>query len=138
MKIKVNTPDKSMNLLLNGGSTTDTSKRYIGTTTANYDQFIKYLSDFYVENNALYFGGNKVITETGAVVNDYLGIKNTDGTIDQIKHINNNFQITSASGQSLLNIDEQLETVTMFNEKVMRGNDFELNELGTTLTIYLD
>jgi hypothetical protein len=92
----------------------------------------------YINNNELYSNNKKVVTETGAVVNEYLGIKNTDGTIDQIKHINNNFQITSASGQSLLNIDEQLETVTMFNEKVMRGNDFELNELGTTLTIYLD
>lgn len=60
------------------------------------------------------------------IFDNFIGIRNTtDSKIDQIKHINNNFQITSSDGKSLLNIDEQLETITAFNKKLLNEDDLD-------------
>ena len=53
------------------------------------------------------------------VFDNFIGIRNTsDSKIDQIKHMNNNFQITSNDGESLLNIDEQLKTMSSFGKRI--------------------
>lgn len=63
------------------------------------------------------------------IFDNLIGIRNTaDSKIDQIKHINNNFQITSSDGKSLLNIDEQLETISSFNKNILTSDDLEILE----------
>ena len=53
------------------------------------------------------------------VFDNFIGIRNTtDSKIDQIKHINNNFQIASNDGKSLLKIDEILEKIYSFNKEL--------------------
>lgn len=80
---------------------------------------------------------DSVQTITGVkTFTEQVGIANANETIDYIKHINNNFLISTSEGTNLLNIDEQLNTVDMMGEKVMRASDFVIE--GTTLTINLD
>lgn len=63
------------------------------------------------------------------VFDNFIGIRNTtDSKIDQIKHINNNFQITSSDGKSLLNIDEQLEKISSFNKNILTSDDLKMLE----------
>lgn len=58
------------------------------------------------------------------IFDNFIGIRNTtDSKIDQIKHINNNFQITSNDGKSLLNIDEVLEKIYSFNKRLLTEDD---------------
>lgn len=67
------------------------------------------------------------------VFDNFIGIRNTsDLKIDQIKHMNNNFQITSNDGESLLNIDEQLKTISSFGKKLAY-----LNEIFPVGSVYL-
>lgn len=70
------------------------------------------LSDLVDLSNTQTITGLKIFTDT-------IGLANTsEGTVDQIKHINNNFLITSGTGQNLLNIDEGLETISAFNRQL--------------------
>lgn len=63
------------------------------------------------------------------IFDNFIGIRNTsDLKIDQIKHINNNFQITSNDGKSLLNIDEQLEKIYSFNKELSFTDASNLTE----------
>lgn len=67
------------------------------------------------------------------IFDNFIGIRNTaDSKIDQIKHINNNFQITSSDGKSLLNIDEQLEKIYSFNKEI----PFSFEKLNALKLIY--
>lgn len=60
--------------------------------------------------------GNKTFMET-------VGIANEDGTVDYLKHINNNFLISSSEGVNLLNIDEGLKKVYVFNKELAFKDD---------------
>ena len=61
---------------------------------------------------------DQIITGT-KVFDEVIGLRNvSEGTVDQIKHINSNFLITSGTGENLLNIDEGLETISAFNRQL--------------------
>ena len=63
------------------------------------------------------------------VFDNFIGIRNTsDSKIDQIKHNNNNFQITSNDGKSLLNIDEIHEKIYSFNKELSFTDASNLTE----------
>lgn len=58
------------------------------------------------------------------VFKDEIAILNSgNNTIDRIKHINNNFLISSSDGTSLLNIDAQLGTISVFNKQLAFKDD---------------
>lgn len=53
------------------------------------------------------------------VFNEQFGIRNkSNGEINLIKHINNNFLITENNGTNILNIDEQLKSMYLYNKKI--------------------
>lgn len=53
------------------------------------------------------------------IFEDQIGIINSsDGDINLIKHINNNFLITENNGTNILNIDEQLQAMYLYNKKI--------------------
>ena len=53
------------------------------------------------------------------IFKDRIGIINSsDGDINLIKHINNNFLITENNGTNILNIDEQLKSMYLYNKKI--------------------
>ena len=63
------------------------------------------------------------------VFDNFIGIRNTtDSKIDQIKHINNNFQIISNDEKSLLNIDEELEKIYSFSKELAFTDASNLSE----------
>lgn len=70
------------------------------------------------------------------VFDNFIGIRNTsDSKIDQIKHMNNNFQITSNDGESLLNIDEQLKTMSSFGKRIAYVDDiYPINSIYISLS----
>lgn len=65
------------------------------------------------------------------IFDNFIGIRNTsDLKIDQIKHINNNFLITSNDGENLLNIDDQLKTISSFGKRIAYLDDiYPVNSL---------
>ena len=63
-----------------------------------------------------------------------VGFKNEDGTIDYIKHINNNLLITTSAGANLLNIDEGLSRVYFFNKEIAFKEDIGESS-GTTVKV---
>ena len=72
---------------------------------------------------------------TGPIVFvESVGIKNEDGTIDYIKHINNNLLITTSTGTNLLNIDEGLSRVYFFNKEIAFKEDIAESS-GTTVRV---
>lgn len=53
------------------------------------------------------------------IFKDQIGILNSsDGDINLIKHINNNFLITENNGNYILDIDEQLKSMYLYNKKI--------------------
>ena len=54
--------------------------------------------------------GTKVFTEQIGILNG------NEGEINYIKHINNNFLISSSDGENIINIDEQLKTFNFYNK----------------------
>ena len=53
------------------------------------------------------------------IFEDQIGIINSsDGDTNLIKHINNNFLITENNGINILNIDEQLQAMYLYNKKI--------------------
>jgi hypothetical protein len=89
-----------------------------------------HLTDIY--NNTVDLSSPQTITGT-KVFTEVIGLANTsEGTIDQIKHINNNFLITSGTGENLLNIDEGLETISAFNRELAFKD--EIGEIGDYVT----
>lgn len=72
---------------------------------------------------------------TGPIVFvESVGIKNEDGTIDYVKHINNNLLITTSAGANLLNIDEGLSKVYFFNKEIAFKEDIAEGS-GTTVKV---
>lgn len=55
--------------------------------------------------------GIKIFTET-------IGLLNADGTLDRIRHINNNFLIVDQNGTALLDIDEGFRTIKSFGKEL--------------------
>lgn len=69
--------------------------------------------------------GIKVFTET-------IGLLNTDGTMDRIRHINNNFLIVDQNGAALLDIDEGFQTISSFGKKLAFEEDIpEIQDVPT-------
>ena len=70
------------------------------------------------------------------VFDNFIGIRNTsDSKIDQIKHMNNNFQIISNDGESLLNIDKQLKTISSFGKRIAYIDDiYPINSIYISLS----
>lgn len=87
--------------------------------TSKTELINKHLTDIYSElDNTVDLDSSQLITGT-KVFTEVIGLANTsEGTVDQIKHINSNFLITSGTGQNLLNIDEGLETISAFNREL--------------------
>ena len=85
-----------------------------------------HLNDIYNElEDTVTLDGDQVISGTKTFTN-VIGLLNEDaGQVDQIKHINNNFLITSGTGENLLNIDEGLETVSAFNRQLAFEDEIE-------------
>ena len=65
---------------------------------------------------------------------EQIGLKNVNGDVDYIKHINNNFLISGAKGTSLLNIDEGLTKIYAFNKELAFLSDLDANYLSFTNT----
>lgn len=70
------------------------------------------LTDYVTLDTIQTVSGIKTFTEQIGLLNA------AEGEADFIKHINNNFLITSHDGKSLLNIDEQLEKIYSFNKEL--------------------
>lgn len=85
-----------------------------------------HLNDIYSElDNKVDLDSSQLITGT-KIFTEVIGLANTsEGTIDQIKHINSNFLITSGTGQNLLNIDEGLETISAFNRELAYEDEIQ-------------
>lgn len=85
-----------------------------------------HLNDIYSElEETVTTDTDQVITGTKTFTN-VIGLLNEDaGQVDQIKHINNNFLITSGTGTNLLNIDEGLETISSFNRQLAFEDEIE-------------
>jgi hypothetical protein len=58
--------------------------------------------------------GTKVFTEQIGILNG------PEGEINYIKHINNNFLISSSDGENIINIDEQLKTFNFYNKPLAK------------------
>lgn len=88
-------------------------------TTSTTKSINGHLNDIYADlENTVDLNSSQLITGT-KVFTEVIGLANTsEGTVDQIKHINSNFLITSGTGQNLLNIDEGLETISAFNRQL--------------------
>ena len=88
-------------------------------STSKTELINTHLTDIYHElDNKVDITSTQTITGT-KIFTEVIGLANTsEGTVDQIKHINNNFLITSGTGDNLLNIDEGLETVSAFNRQL--------------------
>lgn len=66
---------------------------------------------------------------------EMVGIANVDGTTDYLKHINNNFLISTSTGTNLLNIDEGLNKIYAFNKELAFKDDLIDAGGGTTVTV---
>ena len=85
-----------------------------------------HLNDIYSElEDTVTTDTDQVITGAKTFTN-VIGLLNEDaGQVDQIKHINNNFLITSGTGTNLLNIDEGLDTISAFNRQLAFEDEIE-------------
>lgn len=105
------------------GEVTLTGENINATATRNTTSVTKkitgHLNDIYSElEETVTTDTDQIITGTKTFTN-VIGLLNEDaGQVDQIKHINNNFLITSGTGKNLLNIDEGLETISAFNKQL--------------------
>ena len=72
--------------------------------------------------------GQKTFMET-------VGIANEDGSVDYLKHINNNFLLSTSRGTNLLNIDEGLNKIYAFNKELAFKEDIIASGGGTTVTV---
>lgn len=57
------------------------------------------------------------------IFSEMVGIANVNGTTDYLKHINNNFLISTSTGTNLLNIDEGLNKIYAFNKELAFKDD---------------
>lgn len=69
------------------------------------------------------------------IFNEMVGISNIDGTTDYLKHINNNFLISTSTGTNLLNIDEGLNKIYAFNKELAYKDDLIDAGGGTTVVV---
>lgn len=70
--------------------------------------------------------GTKVFTEQIGILNG------VEGEINYIKHINNNFLISSSDGENIINIDEQLKTFNFYNKPLALEEYVENNYISYT------
>lgn len=120
-----NAPVDSVNGLI--GDVVLTGSNVNATTTVGASSVTKpiasHLTDIYadiegIESNSVTLDDDQIITGV-KVFDEVIGLRNSsEGTVDQIKHINSNFLITSGTGENLLNIDEGLETISAFNRQL--------------------
>lgn len=103
-------------VVLTGGNINATATIDTTSTTKSINS---HLTDIYSDlDNKVDLDSSQLITGT-KVFTEVIGLANTsEGTVDQIKHINSNFLITSGTGQNLLNIDEGLQTISAFNREL--------------------
>lgn len=115
--------DKVGDVTLTGQDINATATR---DTTSVTKTVTGHLNDIYSElEETVTTDTDQVITGTKTFTN-VIGLLNEDaGQVDQIKHINNNFLITSGTGKNLLNIDEGLETVNAFNRQLAFEDEIE-------------
>lgn len=89
------------------------------------------IQDIALNNKINTFSQPQVFTER-------IDIKNSDGTVDSIKHINNNFLISASSGENLLNLDEQLNKGYIFNEEIaLQSKIDEINNKPVYAIVYI-
>lgn len=86
-------------------------------------------------------GDNVVTLDTAQTITgpktftEHIYLANSDGTVDRISHLNNNFIIHSgATNSSVLNIDEGLEKIYAFNEELAFKSDIA-EAAGTTVYV---
>ena len=75
------------------------------------------------------------------VFNEQFGVRNkSNGEINLIKHINNNFLITENNGTNILNIDEQLKAMYLYNKKIATEEyvDAKAMEAGSGTVVHVD
>lgn len=110
-------------VILTGGDINATATIDTTSTTKSING---HLNDIYADlENTVDLNSSQLITGT-KVFTEVIGLANTsEGTVDQIKHINSNFLITSGTGQNLLNIDEGLETISAFNRELAYEDEIQ-------------
>lgn len=87
--------------------------------------------DVKTDNTSLIITTNNTVVDVDTIQNisgvktflTQIGIKNVNGDVDYIKHINNNFLISGANGDSLLNIDSGLQKIYSFNRELAFVDD---------------
>lgn len=70
--------------------------------------------------------GTKIFTEQIAILNG------SQGDMNFIKHINNNFLISTSGGENIINIDEQLKTFNFYNKPLALEEHVEDNYVSFT------
>lgn len=78
------------------------------------------IQDIVLNNKINTFSQPQVFTER-------IDIKNTDGTYDSIKHMNNNFLISTSNGTNLMDIDHNLDIVKFLGRQIAYWS--EMNEI---------
>lgn len=108
--------DEAFSILKETGEYSD------GNISVKYDP----LSWIYITptSNVITLNGNQTITGRKTFT-ESIYLANTDGTVDRIAHINNNFVIYSGAtnGLALLNIDEGLGKISAFNKELAFKED---------------
>ena len=94
----------------------ETVLRYDGTIKIGYYVLAALESNEIVLDNVVTTDTVQTITGT-KIFTEQIGILNgAEGEINFIKHINNNFLISSSDGENIVNIDEQLKIFNFYNK----------------------
>ena len=90
-----------------------------------YDSLIDngaHTSVLYMGPSGIEYNGSEILTLnrlSNHVFVEQIGISNeNEGEINYIKHINNNFLISTSDGENIINIDEQLKTFNFYNKPI--------------------
>ena len=79
-------------------------------------------------SNAVTLDTVQTVTGTKIFVNQIGILNGAEGEINYLKHINNNFLISSSDGENIINIDEQLRRINFYNKPLALeeyvGNNF--------------
>ena len=120
--------DEAFSILKETGEYSD------GNISVKYDP----LSWIYITPtlNAITLNSNQTITGRKTFT-ESIYLANTDGIVDRIAHINNNFIIYSgvSNGLALLNIDEGLGKISAFNKELAFKEDIAAAAGGSIITL---
>lgn len=112
----------------------ETVLRYDGTIKIGYYVLAALESNEIVLDNVVTTDTVQTITGT-KIFTEQIGILNgAEGEINFIKHINNNFLISSSDGENIVNIDEQLKIFNFYNKPLALEEYVDDNFISYTIT----